>query len=126
MITDHSSIGFEFCVLDRPLIVFDVPGLAEAARINPDKIALLRSAATVVRHVDDVASATATELAAPGRLSRRQATRSKRGVLPPGSCDRSCVEPDLRDAGLAVAAVCATGRRSLPLDRTQNGGGERA
>ena len=48
MVTDHSSVGFEYLVLDRPLIVFDAPGLVEAARINPEKVALLRSAATVV------------------------------------------------------------------------------
>ena len=48
MITDHSSVGFEYLVLDRPLIVFDVPGLLEAARINPEKVRLLRSAAHVV------------------------------------------------------------------------------
>jgi len=54
MVTDHSSIGFEFCLLDRPLVVFDAPDLARAARINPDKIALLRSAARVVRTAHDV------------------------------------------------------------------------
>ena len=52
MVTDHSSIGFEYLVLDRPLLVFDAPDLAEAARINPEKVALLRSAATVVAHPD--------------------------------------------------------------------------
>ena len=45
MVTDHSSIGFEFFVLDRPVVVFDAPRLPAAARINPEKIALLRSAA---------------------------------------------------------------------------------
>ena len=42
MVTDHSSVGFEFLVLDRPLLVFDAPELPRAARINPEKIALLR------------------------------------------------------------------------------------
>lgn len=84
MITDHSSIGFEFCVLDRPLIVFDVPGLAEAARINPDKIALLRSAAAVVRHIEDVAAATATELATPGRLSAARQHAANEAFYRPG------------------------------------------
>lgn len=51
MITDHSSVGFEFLILDRPLIVFDVPELTEAARISPDKVALLRLAAYVVSDV---------------------------------------------------------------------------
>lgn len=51
LITDHSSVGFEFLVLDRPLIVFDVPELTETARISPDKVALLRRAAYVVSDV---------------------------------------------------------------------------
>jgi hypothetical protein len=54
MVTDHSSIGFEFLVLDRPVIVYDAPDLARVARINPDKIALLRSAAAVVASVAEL------------------------------------------------------------------------
>ena len=37
MVTDHSSIGFELCAANRPLIVFDVPELITASRINPQK-----------------------------------------------------------------------------------------
>ena len=48
MVTDHSTIGFEFFLLDRPLIVFDVPKLIETARINPERVRELRSAARVV------------------------------------------------------------------------------
>src|SRR6266566_1676633 len=40
IVTDHSSIGFEFCLIDRPLVIFDAPDLARVARINPEKIAL--------------------------------------------------------------------------------------
>jgi len=65
MVTDHSSIGFEFCVADRPLVVFDAPGLIEAARINPDKVALLRSAAVVVSTTGELAEAIREALAAP-------------------------------------------------------------
>lgn len=65
MVTDHSSIGFEFCAADRPLVVFDAPGLIEAARINPDKVALLRSAAAVVATTRELAEAIGVALAAP-------------------------------------------------------------
>jgi hypothetical protein len=51
MVTDHSTIGYEFCLLDRPLIVFDAPGLVEAARINPERVRELRRAARVVGDV---------------------------------------------------------------------------
>jgi hypothetical protein len=63
MVTDHSSVGFEYLVLDRPLIVFDAPDLARAARINEEKITLLRSAATVVATPAAVAHAAAHDLA---------------------------------------------------------------
>lgn len=72
MVTDHSSAGFEYLVFDRPLLIFDAPGLVEAARINPDKVALLRSAARVVATVGELTAAAAAELAAPGRLSRER------------------------------------------------------
>ena len=72
MVTDHSSIGFEFLTLDRPLVVFDAPDLAATARINPEKIALLRSAAAVVDDVAGLVAAVRSELTAPGRLSPRR------------------------------------------------------
>ena len=72
MVTDHSSVGFEYLTLDRPLVVFDAPELARAARINPQKIELLRSAATVVTDTTQLVRAVSTELAAPARLSVRR------------------------------------------------------
>lgn len=75
MVTDHSSIGFEFCVADRPVVVFDAPGLIEAARVNPEKVALLRSAAVVVSDVRQLGAAIHDALASPQlrRAERRRA-----------------------------------------------------
>lgn len=75
MVTDHSSIGFEFCAADRPIIIYDAPTLAETARINPEKLALLRSAGDVVRTPQELTRALAGALADPDRLSpeRRKA-----------------------------------------------------
>ena len=72
MVTDHSSVGFEFLVLDRPLVVFDAPGLPAAARINPEKVSLLRSAATVVGSVQELGGAVNEELRRPERLASRR------------------------------------------------------
>jgi CDP-glycerol glycerophosphotransferase len=72
MVTDHSSIGFEYLTLDRPLIVFDTPDLAQTARINPEKIALLRSAATVVRDTRELADAALDSRRSPGTLSAQR------------------------------------------------------
>jgi CDP-glycerol glycerophosphotransferase len=69
MVTDHSSVGFEYLVRDRPLFVYDAPDLPRAARINPEKIAQLRSAATVVRTASELAAAVVSGLAQPEALS---------------------------------------------------------
>lgn len=69
MVTDHSSVGFEYLVRDRPLVVYDAPDLPRAARINPEKIAQLRSAATVVRTPAELADAVVGGLAQPDMLS---------------------------------------------------------
>ena len=77
MVTDHSSVGFEYLVLDRPLLVFDTPGLVEAARINPEKVALLRSAATVVHTVEELVSAATAQCVSSqyGSVERRRVAR---------------------------------------------------
>jgi hypothetical protein len=62
-------VGFEFLVLDRPLIVYDAPDLASAARINAQKIDLLRSAAAVVHTPRELADVLRFELQSPSRLS---------------------------------------------------------
>ena len=78
MVTDHSSVGFEYLVLDRPLLVFDAPDLPAAARINPEKIVLLRSVATVVRTAEELAGAAVRVLRNPSELAaaRRRVARS--------------------------------------------------
>jgi glycosyltransferase involved in cell wall biosynthesis len=48
LVTDHSSVGFEFMLLDRPIVVVDCPELIARARVRPGKVASLRSAADVV------------------------------------------------------------------------------
>ena len=85
MVTDHSSVGFEYLVLDRPLIVFDAPGLTEAARINPEKVALLRSAATVVTSVDILLAAAHDAIRAPERLSGNRRRVASAMFFEPGS-----------------------------------------
>lgn len=98
MVTDHSSVGFEFLVLDRPLVIFDAPELAAVARINPDKIELLRSAGVVVQSVTELAAAAGGELLSPGRLSARR---------------RSVAEAMFHDAGRATERAVALVRDLL-------------
>jgi hypothetical protein len=85
MVTDHSSIGFEFCLLDRPVIVFDAPDLARVARINPERIAELRSAARVVGEATLIGAAANEEMDHPERLRAERRAAAQPLFHEPGS-----------------------------------------
>jgi len=77
LITDHSTVGFEFALLDRPIVVYDAPDLLAAARIDADKWVLLRSMAEVVRSTSELVPAIDRAFAHPERHSAaRQASRA--------------------------------------------------
>jgi CDP-Glycerol:Poly(glycerophosphate) glycerophosphotransferase len=92
MVTDHSSIGFEYLVVDRPLIVFDAPDLERTARINPEKIQLLHSAADVVRTPEEAARVALEALRAPGRLSAPRRRIARELFHEPGSATARALE----------------------------------
>lgn len=109
LVTDHSTAAFEFFLLDRPVIVFDAPDLPRVARINPERIALLRSAARVVHSPDEVASAAADEVAHASRHSERRASIAASLFFEPGTATSRAVARvygllDLRDAPGALQA----------------------
>jgi hypothetical protein len=112
MVTDHSSIGFEFCALDRPLIVYEAPGLAEAARINPEKLALLRSAAIVVDGVTALRHAVAEALAAPQAKSAARAHAAGEVFYGPGSATDRALALVYELLELAPAAEVAVARHA--------------
>lgn len=69
LITDHSSVGFEFMLLDRPIIVIDCPELIRKARVSPDKVIRLRRAADVLTDARGLESAVSRALSSPGDRS---------------------------------------------------------
>jgi CDP-glycerol:poly(glycerophosphate) glycerophosphotransferase len=90
LITDHSSVGFEFMLLDRPIVVIDCPELLTKARINPDKVSLLRSAGEVVSRASEVSRAVVRGLDSPNALSdRRRAIASKLFYRPGTATERA-------------------------------------
>jgi hypothetical protein len=115
MVTDHSSIGFEFCALDRPLIVYDVPQLIELARINPDKVALLRSAATVVADTAALAAAVADALASPGARSPERRRASAEVFYRPGGATARALRLVYELLDLHPAAAFVASRRPRAL-----------
>src|SRR6185436_13158913 len=85
MVTDHSTIGYEFCLLDRPLVVYDAPGLIEASRINPERVRELRRAARVVRNVDELRSAARDARERPHEMSGERQRLAAAMFFEPGS-----------------------------------------
>lgn len=69
LVTDHSTVGFEYCLLDRPIVLFDVPDLVRAARINPEQVRRLRSVARLSLAHEDIGAVARAELADTPRLS---------------------------------------------------------
>jgi GT2 family glycosyltransferase len=90
MVTDHSTIGFEFCLLDRPLIVFDTPQLIETARINPERVRELRGAARVVASIGELVDAARQARRQPYEQSlERRRLASSMFYAPGGATDRA-------------------------------------
>lgn len=69
MVSDHSSIAFEYMLLDRPIVVVDRPELLRQAGVSPDKVGLLRSAAEVVDDSGSLVRKVGAALRHPERLS---------------------------------------------------------
>jgi len=69
LITDHSSVGFEYLLLDRPLIRIEMPELLARTSIPPDYVALMVDASTTTRDVPGTVKAVSAAFADPGRGS---------------------------------------------------------
>jgi CDP-Glycerol:Poly(glycerophosphate) glycerophosphotransferase len=113
LITDHSSAGFEFMLLDRPIVVIDCPQLIEKARVAPDKVRLLRNASTVARS-DTTAITRAVErsLEDPSAGSNARRTVASRMFYRPGTATARAVQCVYDALELESAAVegAPTGR----------------
>jgi hypothetical protein len=70
MITDHSSVGFEFLLLDRPLVRIEVPQLLAEANVNPEYVELLAEASLSVRTASDAVSAVEHGINEPAQKSQ--------------------------------------------------------
>lgn len=116
MVTDHSSVGFEFLVLDRPLIVFDAPDLASAARVNHEKVMLLRSAATVTRTPAETARAASSAVANPAAQSAARRRVAREMFFEPGAATNRAVQV-VREF-LYPAAVAAPATAPLEPEET--------
>jgi hypothetical protein len=118
IVTDHSSVGFEFMLLDRPIVTIDCPQLVEKARINPDKVSLLRSAARVAATAEEVVRAVEEELGAPARLSDRRRAIASELFYRAGSATGRAVQSIYDVLSLPAMTPVAVTRSSHHPERT--------
>jgi hypothetical protein len=74
LVSDHSSVAFEYLLLDRPLIRIEVPELIRRAGIPSEYVELMARASTTVHAAADVVRAVERALSDPreGSSTRRE------------------------------------------------------
>jgi hypothetical protein len=93
MITDHSSVGFEYLLLDRPLVRIEMPVLLARTNIPPEYVELIADASTTTHDVVDTVAAVERAFASPsaGSASRRKVADDL-FYLPGTATARACAE----------------------------------
>jgi hypothetical protein len=119
LITDHSSVGFEFMLLDRPIVILDSPSLITHARVSADKVAMMRRAAYLVHSPAELAATVRTALDTPDEHSAERRANADALFYCPGTATRralDCIyellalpQPDVA-AAPSVAPVPAVAR----------------
>jgi CDP-glycerol glycerophosphotransferase len=109
LITDHSSVGFEYLLLDRPIIRIEMPELIANTDINPDYVALLRDASTTVRDVKETIKAVEKCFCDGGTLSPERRAVAAELFYEPGTATARAVRElyDVIELDPAEAAVSA-------------------
>ena len=92
MITDHSSVGFEYLLLDRPLIRIHVPELIKNTDIEPSYVELMARASTSVNNVDETVAAVERSFADPRTGSSERVEVANEMFYKPGTATERAVK----------------------------------
>src|SRR5919198_6140192 len=91
MVTDHSSAGFEYLLLDRPVVRIHMPELIEQANIHRDYVQLLADVSESTGAVDDTVAAIGRALADPHARSAARRAVAADLFYEPGTATARCV-----------------------------------
>lgn len=91
LITDHSSVGFEYLLLDRPLIRIHVPELLNKTDIESVYVQLLSEAATSVEDMDQLVAAIDASFAEPQKKSQSRKAVAEEMFYQPGTATARAV-----------------------------------
>jgi hypothetical protein len=91
LITDHSSVGFEYLLLDRPLVRIEMPELINRANVPREYVDLLASASFTVHDASGVLEQVERAFADPRRGSKTRREVAAELFYRPGSATRRAV-----------------------------------
>jgi hypothetical protein len=112
LVTDHSSIGFEYLLLDRPLVRIEMPELIAGAHVPTEYVELMAQAAASVPDAAGVLQAVDAAFQNPARGSERRRTVAQELFFDPGRATERAVAEIYALLDLA---------RPAPLDRAASG-----
>ncbi len=92
MITDHSSVGFEYLLLDRPLIRIHLPELIKNTDIEPSYVELMANASISVNNVDETVAAVERAFAEPKIKSGERVAVANEMFYKPGTATERAVK----------------------------------
>jgi len=93
LITDHSSVGFEFLLLDRPVVRIHLPELIAATDIEPFYVDMLSRASMPAINVEQVMNAVEQSFQDPQQLSDTRELVAREMFYKPGTAtDRAVAE----------------------------------
>jgi hypothetical protein len=91
MLTDHSSAGFEYLLLDRPIVRIHVPDLIASAQVHRDYVALLADVSESAIDVTSAVRAVERGLANPAARSATRRHVAADLFHDPGNATTHCV-----------------------------------
>jgi hypothetical protein len=91
LITDHSSVGFEYLLLDRPVVRIEMPELIAKTNIHPDYVRLLAEASTTARDAAEAVAAVERGFADPSRQSLSRKAVAEELFYEPGTATSRAV-----------------------------------
>jgi hypothetical protein len=92
LITDHSSIGFEYLLLDRPVVRIAMPQLIAGTDIGAEYVRLMGDVSTTVETPSAAVTAVTQSLADPRRLSDARRSLAAELFLNPGAATACAVQ----------------------------------
>jgi hypothetical protein len=114
LISDHSSIAFEYLLLNRPVVRIEMPALISRAGIPEEYVSLMASASITARTADQVLTSVERAFADPGEGSQTRSEVAADLFYRPGGATARAVRELYQVMELAAPQQAPATERSEP------------